>query len=86
MPGYTCPNPACGKRTLHAITGHKKVCSACGTEVLQPPNDGKGGKGEYCVNCKRYTIFNGKCTVSTCGTTYKFPKSKSAIEKKGKSN
>lgn len=86
MPGYTCPNPNCGKRTLHAVTGHKKICSSCKMEVTQPPNAGKGGKGEYCVNCKRNTIFNGKCTVSTCGTKYKFPKPaaepKKAVSKK----
>lgn len=81
MAGYTCPNPVCGRRTLYATTGHKKVCSACGTEVVQPPNAGKGGRGDYCVNCQRYTIFNGKCTLSTCGTVYKFPKAKKVLKK-----
>lgn len=33
-----------------------------------PPNDGKGGKGKYCYNCKEYKVFNGKC--NGCGATY----------------
>ena len=71
MAGYKCPD--CGRKTLYQ-EGTKYYCNnpECGFKATTPPLGGKGGKGQYCVNCKRYTVFKDLC--SNCGTRYKHGK------------
>lgn len=59
-----CPN--CKKQTLFR-KGFKLVCSNpnCRYTITVPVNDGKGGKGNKCPVCGRFTWFNGRC--SSCG-------------------
>ena len=65
MAGKLCPK--CGEYTFfEAITGRK--CSKCGYQMFLPPNDWKGGKGQKCTHCGKYTVFGNKC--NNCGAKY----------------
>ena len=66
MAGKICP--ICGEKTFFENSSGRK-CSKCGYSMVVPPNNGMGGKGNYCYNCNSYTVFNGKC--SKCGAKYK---------------
>lgn len=65
MAGMTCPE--CEKQTFFKTTTGRK-CSKCGFTMKVPPNNGAGGKGSLCPNCRKYTIFNNKCTK--CGAEF----------------
>lgn len=65
LAGKMCPN--CGKQTFYLSPGGRK-CSYCNWEMSLPANEGKGGKGQKCANCGKFTVFNNKCT--SCGATY----------------
>lgn len=68
MPGMKCPK--CGENTFFETpTGRKCSNKKCGFQMINRPNDGKGGKGKKCYNCGKNTVFNGKCT--NCGSVYK---------------
>ncbi len=71
MAGKLCPG--CGQLTFFKTTTGRK-CSKCGCEMTIPINSGKGGKGQKCSNCGKFTVFNRKC--SECGATYSVPKKK----------
>ena len=71
MAGAICPH--CGEQTFFT-KGGKAECSRCGTTMTVPPNDGKGGRGKKCPNCKRFTVFGNTCRF--CGATFNFPKNK----------
>lgn len=68
MAGKRCPN--CDKQSLFT-KGNTMECK-CGFQANVPPNNGRGGRGEYCVNCGHYKVRNNTC--GNCGTTYKYPK------------
>ena len=72
MAGAKCPN--CTKKTFHKTHGENRECSNCGYKMNVPPNAGKGGRGKQCVRCKKYTLFNDKCSNPECGATYTLPK------------
>lgn len=65
MAGKRCPN--CGERTFYE-TGTGRECTRCGYKMIVPANEGKGGKGDKCANCGRYTVYDGKCR--NCGAIY----------------
>jgi|GEM_PF-6429822 len=61
--GKNCPK--CKKPNFFTTpTGGK--CTNCGYEMKHPPGPGKGTK---CMNCGKYTVFNGKC--NSCGAIHK---------------
>ena len=62
MPGKRCAK--CGNATVFT-RGNKAVCSSCGAEYTLPSNSGRGGKGQRCPFCGRYTWFDGRCNA--CG-------------------
>ncbi|MBQ8693853.1 MAG: hypothetical protein IJ576_08655 [Synergistaceae bacterium] len=65
MAGAKCPQ--CGSLTFFkSATGGK--CTQCGYTMTNPANDGRGGKGQKCLNCGKFTVFNGKCR--NCGASY----------------
>jgi len=66
MAGKMCPD--CGEATFHK-TPTGRECSQCGYEMKVPANSGKGGRGKFCPNCDRWTVFDGECT--NCGATFK---------------
>ena len=59
--------PKCGQHTF-SVYGYQGECSNCGYTMKAPPNEGRGGRGQKCVHCGRWTVFNGKCT--NCGARY----------------
>ncbi len=61
-----CPN--CHQQTFFQTAVGRK-CTKCGYEMTVPANNGKGGKGMQCKNCRQFTVFNGKCRH--CGAIYK---------------
>ena len=65
MAGAKCPK--CHELTFFSTPSGRK-CSHCGYEMKVPANSGKGGRGDLCSNCKKYTVFDGKCR--NCGATY----------------
>lgn len=65
MAGKLCPQ--CNQFTFFKTTYGGK-CTKCGYTMNVPPNEGKGGKGQQCLNCGAFTVFNGKCR--NCGATY----------------
>lgn len=65
MPGKMCPR--CGRPTFFETTYGGK-CTKCDFTMTVPPNGGKPGRGEKCLNCGRWTVFNGKCTQ--CNARY----------------
>ena len=67
MPGMVCPK--CGAKTLFEKP-YGGLCSKCGCKMVVPANDGKGGKGQKCSNCGRFTVFEGKCRK--CGAKYEW--------------
>lgn len=67
MPGKLCPK--CGSRKLWEKNDGNYECSNCGYRLQVPVNGGKGGKGQRCPICKRYTFFDGKCR--NCGAREK---------------
>ena len=66
MAGKVCPQ--CGRPTFFK-TGLRGKCTKCNFSMTIPPNEGKWGKGQKCLNCGRMTVFNGNC--SNCGAQYK---------------
>ena len=66
MAGKMCMK--CGKQTLWN-KGNKLVCSNCDFTVNLPSNDGKGGKGQKCPSCGKFTWFNNRC--NSCGANTK---------------
>lgn len=67
MAGKKCPN--CGNLTFfEKPTGGE--CNNCGYKMFVPPNEGKGGKGNRCLRCGKYTVFNGVCRNPKCGAKY----------------
>ena len=62
MPGMACPR--CSELTFYR-KGNKRICSKCGYTVTESPNEGKGGKGQRCPMCGKFTWFKGKCNA--CG-------------------
>lgn len=65
MPVNKCPK--CGALTFHnSLRGRE--CSTCGYKMNLMVANGKGGKGNRCSNCGKFTVFNNKCT--SCGATY----------------
>ena len=68
MAGMKCPN--CGKLTYFKTpTGGQ--CSQCGYTGTTSPLGGQGGKGQRCLHCGKYQVFNGKCR--NYGETYSVP-------------
>lgn len=65
MAGKRCPN--CGEMTFFE-TSTGRECTRCGYKMIVPANDGKGGRGDKCSYCGRYTVFDGKCR--NCGAIY----------------
>lgn len=68
MAGMVCPN--CGEQTFFKTPKGRK-CTRCGCEMVVPVLGGKGGKGQLCPNCRRHTMFDGKCT--NCGAELSCP-------------
>lgn len=66
MAGKKCPK--CKQLTFFA-SGRKGECKNCGYKMQVPANEGKGGRGEKCLNCGGYTVFDRVC--SRCGARYK---------------
>ena len=67
MAGAKCP--FCGKLTFFRNKKGGRTCSKCNGTMIIPANAGKGGKGNYCNNCHRYTVQrDNKCT--NCGARY----------------
>ena len=66
MAGRQCPK--CGNLTMWQ-KGNELRCSRdeCGYKLHIPSNLGKGGKGQRCPLCNRYTFFNGRCHNKSCG-------------------
>lgn len=65
MPGKECPN--CGQQNFFkSLVG--RTCSKCGFKMIVPANEGKGGRGQKCSNCKHFTVFNGECR--RCGAKF----------------
>ncbi|MDE6780357.1 MAG: hypothetical protein K2J40_02720 [Ruminococcus sp.] len=62
MAGRLCPK--CGNYTFFETTTGRK-CTKCNYAIFVPPNNGKGGRGKRCPNCRLMTMFDGKCT--RCG-------------------
>lgn len=60
--GKVCPK--CGRRTLFEH-GSYLECTKCGYKMIIPTPGGKGGKGQKCPNCGKFTFFGGKCR--SCG-------------------
>ena len=59
--------PKCGERTFFESPNGRR-CSQCGYQMILPANNGKGGRGQKCLNCGQFTIFDGKCR--NCGARY----------------
>ena len=62
MAGKICPK--CEQKTLWNH-GNKLKCSKCDYTIIIPPNQGKGGKGQKCPVCGKYTWFDKQC--NSCG-------------------
>lgn len=69
MAGKMCPG--CSEFTFFE-TPTGRLCSKCGYEMKIPVNNGKGGKGQKCSNCGRYTVFDGTC--NSCNAKFIAPK------------
>jgi hypothetical protein len=70
MAGMMCPNPKCGKQTFFQTpTGRK--CSRCGCTMILRANEGKGGRGGRCSNCRENKVFKGRCRG--CGAEFVGP-------------
>lgn len=67
MAGQVCPK--CNQQTFFT-TSYGRKCSKCGYTMTLPPNNGKGGRGGKCNNCKKFTVFN--CVCKSCGAKYSF--------------
>ena len=69
MAGSVCPD--CKKRTLfQSPRGLRCSNPECNLEIVVPVNGGKGGKGQYCPVCRRYTVFSNKSVNPDCGAKF----------------
>lgn len=70
MAGKVCPK--CEKNTFFITSGENRKCSnpECGCKMTVPPHEHKGGRGEKCSNCRKFTVFKNVCSNPNCGARY----------------
>lgn len=56
----------CPLKPYKTATGRQ--CSKCNYTMTLPANNGKGGRGKECPNCKKLQVFNMQCRG--CGAKF----------------